>query len=130
MLRLLLLLYWTVAPGHAWAGESRVQVYDAAGRAAGLSNEALREVFFMRLTTWPNGSPIHVMVLPENHPLHIRFAKEVLGVYPFQLRSAWDRLIYSGTGLAPTVVENMDEMRRKLEAMPGSIGYIEKNEKN
>ncbi|QSA99134.1 hypothetical protein JWZ97_13090 [Methylococcus sp. EFPC2] len=84
----------------------------------------------MRLTTWPNGSPIHVMVLPENHPLHIRFAKEVLGVYPFQLRSAWDRLIYSGTGLAPTVVENMDEMRRKLEAMPGSIGYIEKNEKN
>lgn len=127
MWRLLLILCWTFASGHGLAGDSRVQVYDAAGKAAGLSNEALREVFFMRLTTWPNGTPIHVLVLPENHPLHIRFAKEVLGVYPFQLRSAWDRLVYSGTGLAPTVVENEEDMRRRLETTPGSIGYIEKN---
>lgn len=120
------LLLWLFFSGQILANDSHVQVYDATGKAAELPRDALREVFFMRLTTWPNGSPIHVLVLPDDHPVHIRFAKEVLGVYPFQLRSAWDRLIYSGTGFAPITVETEKEMLHRLATMPGSIGYIEK----
>ncbi len=78
----------------------------------------------MRLNSWPDGSPIRVFVLPDNDPLHIQFAKEVLGVYPFQLRSAWDRLVYSGTGVAPTTVETTEEMQERIRSTQGSIGYI------
>jgi ABC-type phosphate transport system, periplasmic component len=100
------------------------QLYSAQGRAANLAPETLREIFFMRRTTWPDGTPISVFVLPDTHPLHIRFAKRILGVYPFQLRSAWDRLIYSGTGLPPFVVDSVEEMRARVQATPGSIGYV------
>jgi hypothetical protein len=49
-----------------------------------------------------------------------------LGVYPFQLRSAWDRLVFSGTGVSPTTVETEEEMRARIESTPGSIGYTQK----
>jgi len=85
----------------------------------------LRAIFFVRQTKWPNGTPVRVFVLPDRHALHIRFTKEVLGVYPYQLRSTWDRMVFSGTGVPPTVVQGADEMRSRVEATPGGIGYLE-----
>jgi hypothetical protein len=108
------------------ADDSKVRLLDSSNNAKQLTIETIREIFFMRLSTWPDGSPIHVFVLPDNHPLHIRFAKEILGVYPFQLRSAWDRLVFSGTGVSPTTVESEEEMRARIESTPGSIGYTDK----
>jgi hypothetical protein len=108
------------------ADDSKIHLLDFSKNAKQLTTEKVREIFFMRLSTWPDGTPIHVFVLPDNHPLHIRFAKEVLGVYPFQLRSAWDRLVFSGTGVAPTTVESEEEMRARIESTPGSIGYTDK----
>jgi hypothetical protein len=106
------------------AADVRPKLYDFKGQAATLPPETIREIFFMRLNTWPDGSPVRVFVLPDDNPLHIRFAKEILGVYPFQLRSAWDRLLYSGTGVSPTTVETQQEMRKRIESTPGAIGYI------
>ncbi len=108
------------------ADELKPKVLDSSGKASSLSQETIREIFFMRLSSWPDGSPIRVFVLPDNNPIHVQFAKEVLGVYPFQLRSAWDRLVYSGTGVAPTTVETQEEMKARIERTPGGIGYIGK----
>lgn len=89
-----------------------------------LSHEQLRNIFFVRQNKWNDGAPIRVFVLPDDHPLHIRFAKEILGVYPYQLRSAWDRMLFSGTGVPPTVVDSSEEMRRRVEKTRGAIGYL------
>ncbi len=90
-----------------------------------LNRTQLRDIFFVRETRWLNGERIRVFVLPDSHPLHVRFAKEILGVYPYQLRSAWDRMLYSGTGVPPTVVESPEGLRRRFDAGPGAIGYVE-----
>ena len=107
------------------ADEIRVKVNGVDLPQNYFSREHLREIFFVRVTSWPNGLPIRVFVLPDQNPLHIRFAKEILGVYPYQLRSAWDRMVYSGTGVPPTVVDTEEEMRARLKATPGAIGYEE-----
>lgn len=91
-----------------------------------LTREDLREIFFGRRTQWPDGSPLKVYVLPDQNAVHIRFVKEVLGIYPYQLRSAWDRMIYSGTGVAPIVVDSVEQMQIKIQQTPDAIGYIEK----
>jgi hypothetical protein len=108
------------------ADELKPALLDSNGQAKHLSSEKVREIFFMRLSSWPDGSPIHVFVLPDNNPLHARFAKEILGVYPFQLRSAWDRMVFSGTGVSPTTVETPEEMQMRVKQTPGAIGYIGK----
>lgn len=89
-----------------------------------LTKSGLRAVFGMRLRTWPDGSPIRVFVLPDRHPLHTQFCKRLLGVFPHQMRSAWDRLVYSGTGQAPVEVNSEEEMATKIASTTGAIGYL------
>lgn len=109
------------------AAEPSITIYTRTkGMVKKLTREQLRDIFFVRQTKWPDGTSVRVFVLPDQHTLHIRFAKEALGVYPYQLRSTWDRMIYSGTGVPPTVVESVEDLRRRIEETPGAIGYIEK----
>jgi len=67
----------------------------------------------MRVRAWPGGEPIRVFVLPDDDELSNDFCRELLGTYPYVLRSAWDRLVFTGTGLAPTVVRSEQEMRQR-----------------
>lgn len=113
---------WT-AP--AYAADTRVVPYSLTKQDTSYTRDELREIFFGRQTLWRDGTPLKVFVLPDQHPLHIRFSKEVLGVYPYQLRSAWDRMIYSGTGTPPTLVESLEQMKTLIKETPGAIGYIE-----
>lgn len=89
-----------------------------------ISANTLRAIFGMRLRTWENGSPITVFVLATNHPTHVKFTKDALGVFSYQLERAWDRLVYSGTGQAPIEVFSEREMLMKVATTPGSIGYV------
>jgi hypothetical protein len=87
-------------------------------------NEA-RLFFTMRLKNWPDGTLVKVFVLPDNSDLHHRFANEVLGLYPYQLRRVWDRQIFSGTGQAPITLSNEQEILDRIATTPGAIGYTE-----
>lgn len=89
-----------------------------------ISMASLRAIFGMRLTHWENGAPIRVYVLPDDHPTHSSFSKQVLGMFPYQLRWAWDRLVYSGTGEGPIQVSSEEEMKLKVSNTPGAIGYL------
>jgi ABC-type phosphate transport system substrate-binding protein len=85
---------------------------------------SIRAIFSMRMTQWPDGSPTRVFVMGDKNPIHSAFTKEVLGVFPHQLRRAWDRRIFSGTGQAPNKVDTEAEMRYQIENTPGAIGYL------
>lgn len=95
---------------------------------ATLDEQTLRAIFGMRLRRWPNGTPIRVFVLPDDNPVHADFAKKRLNTYPHQLRRAWDRLVYSGTGQAPVEVPTPEKMRESVEHTPGAIGYLPQEE--
>ncbi len=79
-----------------------------------LSLENLRHIFFMRVHQWPDGNPIKVYVLKDNNELHNK------------LRRLWDRHIFSGTGQAPTVLDNEEQMIKIISASENGIGYANK----
>lgn len=91
-----------------------------------LNRDTTRAIFAMRQRTWPNGQAVQVFVLPNRDPVHARFAKERLDVYPHQLQLAWDRIVFSGMGQAPNRVRNLAEMRDKVASTPGALGYLER----
>lgn len=91
---------------------------------AGLSRSTVRSIFTMRMTSWPNGQPVRVFVLGDKDDLHATFSKRILGVFPHQLRRAWNRQIFSGTGQAPEKVADEKEMLDRVTQTPGAIGYI------
>ncbi len=93
-----------------------------------LDRDLLRAVFTMRVREWPDGSPVRVFVLPDDNPLSDRFYRERLGMYSYVLRRAWDRMVFTGTGFAPTVVRSEEEMIERVRATPGAIGFVRKRE--
>jgi hypothetical protein len=97
-------------------------VNDRAGVESLSRNEA-RLFLTMRVKQWPNGIPVRVFVLPDNDPLHLRVVKSLLGLFPYQLRRAWDRQLFSGTGQAPVTLETESEVIRRVAQTPGGIGY-------
>lgn len=108
--------------GAAWAGPA-VVITDPQHNDKPLDRATVRAIFSGRLRQWPDGQPIRAYVLPDNSPLHVQFCREVLGTYPYLLRGSWDRLVFTGTGVAPEVVRSESEMRQKVERTPGAIGY-------
>jgi len=78
----------------------------------------------MRIPQWSDGSAIHVFVLEDSHPIHTSFTKHILGMFPYQLRRIWDRQVFSGTGIAPTIVKTSEEMRERVSKTQGAIGYL------
>lgn len=91
-----------------------------------LTRDTTRALFAMRQRTWPDGQAARIFVLPNRHPVHARFVKQRLSVYPHQLQLAWDRMVFSGTGQAPDRVLTQDEMLEQLAATPGALGYLER----
>ena len=92
-----------------------------------ISVASLRNIYTLRQTLWPNRQPIVIFVLPDDHPVQEAFAKEKLGLYPYRLRQIWDRLSYSGMASAPIEVKDENEMRARIRATPGAIGYTSKD---
>ncbi len=90
-----------------------------------LSLNELRAIFSLRARKWPDGTPITVFVLRDEHEAHRQFLLKTLKMLPHQLRRQWDRYIYSGIGQGPTVVESPEEMLSRVKSTPGGIGYIE-----
>lgn len=93
-----------------------------------MDRSLLRAVFTMRVRQWPDGSPIRVFVLPDDDPLSDQFYRERLGMYSYVLRRAWDRMVFTGTGFAPTVVRSEGEMIERVRSTPGAIGFVRKRE--
>ncbi|WP_051530374.1 hypothetical protein [Halomonas halodenitrificans] len=91
-----------------------------------LTRDTTRAIFAMRQRTWPDGQAARVFVLPNDHPVHARFAKERLAVYPHQLQLAWDRMVFSGTGQAPDRVRDQAEMCERIATTSGAVGYLER----
>ena len=92
--------------------------------AAVMSRNEIRAVFAMRRSTWGDGTPVRVFVLPDDDPVHRDFCKKILKIYPHQLRRIWDRNIFSGIGQTPIEVETLSEMRERISRTRGAIGYL------
>lgn len=93
-----------------------------------ISRSSLRAIFGMRLNKWPADTPVKVFVMKDDAPEHDAFSKNILQVFPHQLRLAWDRQVFSGQGQYPEQVTSTQEMLSKIESTPGAIGYIKTSE--
>lgn len=115
----------TVIP--AARAESSMQVI--ANPSVGISElplASLRAIFSMRVRRWPDDKQVTVFVLPDRNNQHVAFTKEVLYVYPYVLRDAWDRMVFTGTGQAPIEVRNENDLLERVATTPGAIGYMPK----
>ncbi len=90
----------------------------------------IRAIFCMQKRQWPNNRQIKVYTLPDSNPLHKDFAVNILNMLPYHIRKIWDRMTFSGTGIAPIELESEQDMIDKIANTPDSIGYLDSRPDN
>lgn len=107
---------------------SVVPIISAHQHQESISRNGLGAIFKMRLQQWRDGSAIKVFVLDDLNPIHDTFCKKILNIFPHQLRRSWNKLVFSGSGQAPTKLKNKELMLTVIANTPGAIGYISVDE--
>jgi len=72
-------------------------VVNAALAQQAISRNGLSAIFKMWLHRWHDGTPVTVFILKDENPLHEKFCKQILNVFPHQMRRAWNKAVFSGS---------------------------------
>ena len=112
-------------PAHA-----KVWVVSHAKQSAQLNINTIRSIFSLRQKHWPDGQMIELVVMDNNAPLHKQFCLDTLNLFPYQLSRIWERQIYTGTAVAPTVVSSEQAMLESIKNNPNAIGYASQEVNN
>ncbi|BBP45457.1 hypothetical protein THMIRHAS_08300 [Thiosulfatimonas sediminis] len=91
------------------------------------SEDLLDKIFSAKVQSWPDGQPIKIFTLPNQSKTHKQFVEEILHSNVFEMQRIWNRLIFSGRGVAPLELKNEVEMIKTVRKTAGSIGYISKD---
>ena len=129
MLRRHLLLPLCAAPMGLWAAEvdaDPVVVVAAVSPLPALSRNQAVAFFTGRVRTLPSGEPVQPLDLPPDHPLRVRFYRQLTGLGPAQMNSYWARLSFSGQMQPPQVVDSEAAVQRALRDNPRALGYLSK----
>lgn len=90
-----------------------------------IDTQTLGRIYAMQIKNWNDGQPVKVFTFPSNSKFHHQFVISKMKIQPHQLERLWNRLIFTGTGRTPIVVNSEKEMMQKVKETPGAIGYIE-----
>lgn len=90
-----------------------------------LSSSHIRRIFTVRHRQWANDLPIKVFVLAKNSNTHKSFCLQKLEVFPYQLEKIWGKLLFSGLGEPPRVLNDEQHMIEMIRTTPGAIGYVD-----
>lgn len=97
-------------------------VVASGSKAGAMDAEAVKRVFLGREAT-VGGAPAQV-IYQKGGPTRGAFDSGVLGKAGAELTTYWSRLIFTGKAKAPTEVGSDAEVKAKLAANPGAIGYV------
>lgn len=87
-----------------------------------LSIEHARDMLVGRITTWPDGKPV-VLVLVDDVSSNQVLCK-ILERDTNRLLRGWKRLVYSGTGAMPVVVGTPEDAARIVAKLPGAFALV------
>ncbi len=88
-----------------------------------LSRESVALIFKRKQNYWDNGSRIHPVNLPADHPLRRAFSQCILGQAPEEMEDYWREMYFHGV-LPPHVVASEAAVVLFVMSTPGAIGYV------
>lgn len=94
---------------------------------ADISRQEVVWYYTLKYKTWSDGTPVKIILLPDDSPEHQEFVRNVLGLTATQYRRMLDFSINSGAGSNLRRVKNVAEMVNAVEQTPYSLGYISKD---
>ena len=113
------------ASGATWA--EVVVIVNPKNATSSMSAGQVAQIYTGTTAAFPNGSAAAPLDMPDASPVREEFLAKVVGKSASQVKAIWSRLIFSGKGTKPKVLDSSAEVKKQVAADPNAIGFIEKS---
>ncbi|NPU92790.1 MAG: phosphate ABC transporter substrate-binding protein [Gammaproteobacteria bacterium] len=93
--------------------------------ADALTKDDISALYLAKTKTFPGGKNAIPLDRPEGSPSRVEFVSKVIDKDEAQMKSYWSRLIFTGKGVPPKVVESDAEVKDMVARNPDTIGFID-----
>jgi|SRR5690606_3830110 len=90
-----------------------------------LSKDDIAKIYMAKTKTFPGGKNATPIDRAEGSPVRVDFVSKVIEKDEAQLKSYWSRLIFTGKGVPPKVVESDADVKSQVAQDPSAIGFID-----
>ena len=125
MKKLMSALVASICLSAGFQAQAEVAVIIAADNGATASPAEISRMFLGKLKKFGDGSKVEVVYAKEGSATRSEFDKKALGKSPSQIKAYWSKLLFSGKGSPPKELGSDAEIKAKVAAGGGVIGYID-----
>jgi ABC-type phosphate transport system substrate-binding protein len=102
-----------------------VAVVSANSSVIRLNTRQLADIFLGRVSRFPDGTSAVPVDLVGGSAERDQFYAKVAGKTPAQIKAYWSKIIFTGRGQPPKVVQDGSDMKKYIAAHSDAIGYID-----
>jgi len=93
--------------------------------ADNLDADYLQMIFLGKAKGYPSAGKAVPLDLPEDHPIRETFLKNVARKSKAQYTAYWAKLMFTGKGVPPKIVDDEKAMLELVSKNPSIIGYVD-----
>jgi ABC-type phosphate transport system substrate-binding protein len=123
-------LLLAVASVSANAHADVVVIVSAKSPVTSLTAEQTARIFLGKASSFPDDSDAIPIDLAEGSPIRDEFYSRVVHKNSTQLSAYWAKVIFTGDGRPPQMLESSAAVRKAVASNPKAIGYIDKSAVN
>lgn len=92
-----------------------------------LDADAASNLYLGKTSELPGVGPVALLDLPEGNAIRDAFYMDATKKDASSLKAYWSRMIFTGKGQPPRMVDGTGAVKKALSSNPSAIGYIEKS---
>lgn len=104
-----------------------VVVVSAKCAVSHLSAEQTGRIFLGKVNTFPGGGHVLPLDQPEGAPIRDEFYTRVLNKSAAQLTAYWAKMVFTGDGFPPRLINGNAAVKHAVSSNPDAIGYIDRS---
>jgi ABC-type phosphate transport system substrate-binding protein len=125
-----ILLLLAVSSFAASARAEVVVIVSAKSRVTSLTAEQTAKIFLGKTSEFPDDSDAVPIDQPVGSDIRNEFYTKVVHKNNSQLSAYWAKIIFTGDGRPPDILDGDVAVRRAVAKNPNAIGYIDKSSVN
>ncbi len=103
-----------------------VAVVSPRNPATTISKREVSNIFLGKTNRFPDGTPAVAIDQREGSAQREEFYRGVSNMQPAEIKAHWSKMIFTGRGQPPMMVDGDEQVKKALASRPDSIGYIDR----
>ncbi|MFZ8200379.1 phosphate ABC transporter substrate-binding protein [Alteromonas portus] len=98
-----------------------------ASNNSGIDLDTVKKIYLGKVKAFPDGSRAIPLTFEQGNAARDAFNNSVLGKSESQYSAFWSKLVFTGRGTPPEMIESEDEMLKLVATNPNTIGFIDES---